>query len=71
MKKKDIQDLKNKPDAELLRLIADGNTELRAMRFDLAAGKVKDISKVRELRKRIARMNTFLRERALAAGNGK
>ncbi len=63
MKKKDIQELKNKPDAELERLIQDGSTELRTMRFDLAAGKVKDISKVRELRKRIARMHTFLRER--------
>lgn len=66
MKKKDLQDLKAKPDAELERLIQDGNEELRAMRFDLAAGKVKDISKVRDLRKRIARMHTFLKERSIA-----
>ena len=66
MKKKDFQELKNKADGELTRLIKDGNEELRALRFDLAAGKVKDISKIRSLRKNIARMNTFLKERAMA-----
>jgi len=65
MKKKDIQEIKNKPDAELTRLIKDGNEELRGLRFDLAAGKVKDISKIRDLRKNIARMHTFLKERAM------
>jgi ribosomal protein L29 len=66
MKKKDIQELKLKPDAELARLIADGGVELRKLRFDLAAGKVKDISKIRALRKNIARMETFLNERRTA-----
>lgn len=70
MKKKDIQDLKNKPDAELARLVRDGNDELRVLRFDLAAGKVKDISKIREVRKSIARMQTFLNERAVKENHG-
>ena len=65
MKKKDIQELKTKQDAELTRLIETGADELRALRFDLAAGKVKDISKIHDLRKRIARMKTFLKERTL------
>ncbi|HVO28445.1 MAG TPA: 50S ribosomal protein L29 [Candidatus Paceibacterota bacterium] len=64
MKKKEIQDMKNKPAAELERLVQDGNEQLRAMRFDLAAGKVKDISKVRELRRKIARAKTFLNKHA-------
>lgn len=63
MKKKEIQELKNKQDAELMRLIKDKNDELRVLRFDLAAGKVKDISKLREARKAIARMKTILTER--------
>ena len=63
MKKKDIQELKNKPDAELTRLINDSHEALRMLRFDLAAGKVKDISKIRETRKGIARMQTFLNQR--------
>jgi large subunit ribosomal protein L29 len=66
MKKKDIQDLKNKPDAELERLVHDDNEKLRVLRFDLAAGKVKDISKIREARKAVARMKTLLKEREMA-----
>lgn len=62
MKKKDIEELKNRPDAELARLIHDGNEELRVLRFDLAAGKVKDISKIRDLRKKIARAHTFMKQ---------
>jgi ribosomal protein L29 len=65
MKKKDIQELKNKQDAELERLIRDKNEELRILRFDLAAGKVKDISKIREARKLVARAKTLLGQHAL------
>jgi ribosomal protein L29 len=63
MKKKDIQELKNKPDTELERMIETKNDELRVLRFDLAAGKVKDISKIRDARKTVARIQTFLKER--------
>lgn len=66
MKTKDIQELKNKPDAELIRLIQESNDELRVFRFDLAAGKVKDISKIQETKKKVARMKTFLKEREMA-----
>ena len=69
MKKKDIQELKNKPDAELERLIQDDNEKLRVFRFDLAAGKVKDISKIREARKGVARMKTILTQRSHGQGN--
>ena len=62
MKKKDIQELKNKNDGELMRLIKDKHEELRTLRFDLAAGKVKDISKIREARKTVARAKTFLKQ---------
>ena len=65
MKQKEIQELKNKPDAELERLIHDDNEKLRVLRFDLAAGKVKDISKIREARKGVARMKTLLNERKI------
>lgn len=65
MKKKEIQELKLKPEAELARLIKDKNIELRALRFDLAAGKVKDISKIREAKKAVARMKTFLKSNSV------
>lgn len=65
MKKKDIQELKMKAEAELTRLVETAGVELRSLRFDLAAGKVKDISKIRDIKKRVARIHTFLKERML------
>ena len=62
MKKKDIQEMKNKAVGELERFIKDKNDELRVLRFDLAAGKVKDISKLREAKKAVARAKTFLNQ---------
>jgi len=70
MKKKDIQELKNKQPGELMRLVQDKNQELRTLKFDLAAGKVKDISKLREARKMVARAKTFLRQNAQATNHG-
>lgn len=62
MKKKDIQELKNKQVGELERIVKDKSDELRTLRFDLAAGKVKDISKIHDARKTIARAKTFLNQ---------
>jgi ribosomal protein L29 len=67
MKKKEIQELKHRPVGELAGLIRDDQEKLRGLRFDLAAGKVKDISAIHELRKKIARMKTFIHEHANAA----
>jgi ribosomal protein L29 len=63
MKKKDIQDLKVKSEAELNRLIKDDGEKLRALRFDLAAGKVKNVKALHEAKKTIARAKTFLQEK--------
>lgn len=69
MKKKEIQELKNKQEGELMRLVREKSDELRVLRFDLAAGKVKDISKIREARKLIARASTFLQAKTHGNGN--
>jgi len=60
MKKKDIQELKRHSPEELARLIKDESVKLRTLHFDLAAGKVKDITPIRETKRKIARMKTFL-----------
>ena len=60
MKKKEIQELKNKPIGELERLVIDSSEKLRALRFDLAAGKVKNVKELHHTRKTIARAKTFL-----------
>ncbi|MGC9968706.1 MAG: 50S ribosomal protein L29 [Minisyncoccia bacterium] len=64
MKKKDVQELKHRPIEELVHLITDANEKLRALKFDLAAGKVKDITEIKELKKKVARIKTFIHERA-------
>ncbi|MGB7957676.1 MAG: 50S ribosomal protein L29 [Minisyncoccia bacterium] len=66
MKKREIQDLKVKSDAELSRLIKDDSEKLRALRFDLAAGKVKNVKALHDTKRAIARAQTFLHERALS-----
>ena len=61
MKKKDIQDLKDKPKLELERLLVEAKTQLRKAMFDLAAGKLQNVRAPKEIRKRIARLSTFLK----------
>jgi ribosomal protein L29 len=62
MKKKEIQELKNRPVDELDHMANAANEKLRALSFDLAAGKVKDISQIRELKRKVARIKTFIHE---------
>jgi ribosomal protein L29 len=71
MKKKEIQELKNKPQVELERVITEGNDRLRALRFDLAAGKVKNVAELHETRKKIARAKTFLHQTTHTNGQAK
>jgi ribosomal protein L29 len=63
MKLKDIQELKIKSEAELARLVAETSDRVRALRFDLAAGKVKNVNELRQARKRVARMKTFMKQK--------
>ncbi len=63
MKKSEIQKLKTKSAPELEKDLAESREKLRMLISDLASGKVKNTSDVREIRKRIARILTFLREK--------
>ena len=63
MKKKEIQEMKNKTAGELDHLIVDSGEKLRALRFDLAAGKVKNVNELHHTRKTIARAKTFLNQK--------
>ncbi len=64
MKKNDIQKLKDMASEEMERVLYTAREELRGLKFDLAAGKVKDIKTVSETRKKIARLMTFLNQKA-------
>ena len=60
MKRKEVEELKNKPLAELEKMLKDGRSRLRVLKFDLKAGKVKDVAELRSLRKDLARVLTFM-----------
>ena len=67
MKKKEIQELKNKSLGELERIVLESGEKLRALRFDLAAGKVKNVNELRQTRRQIARAKTFIQQQSSKA----
>ncbi len=69
MKRRDVTQLKTKPVAELQKMVTEAREKLRKLRFDLAAGKVKNVAELRGTRKAIACVLTLLQERANAEKN--
>ena len=57
-----IIELKQKNKEELQRILTEDRERLRVLRFDLAAGKVKNVREIRKIRKDIARILTLLRD---------
>ena len=62
VKNKDIRDL---TDEEILAKIEEYKEELFNLRLSQATGNLEKPSRIRELRKSVARMKTILREREL------
>jgi len=58
MKTKELQ---QKSKSELQKILSDDREKLRQLRFDLAAGKVKNVREVRKIKKDIARILTILK----------
>lgn len=54
-------ELRQKSKAELKKLLPELRERLRALRFDLASGKVKNVREVRMIKKDIARVLTLLK----------
>jgi large subunit ribosomal protein L29 len=63
MKAAEIRKLK---DAELEEQVTDARHELLNLRFQAITGQLTDTSRIRIIRRDIARMETILRERQLA-----
>lgn len=61
MKKQAIQQLKALSAEQLRKELISNREKLRAMKFDLYNGKVKNVSLIREIKKTIARIMTFSR----------
>ena len=66
MKIKDLRELSTK---ELEGKIRDTKKELFSLRMKQSTGTLDKPSRIKELRKDVARMKTILRERELAGGN--
>ncbi len=58
----DLQELRKKSIEELRPMIQDEQKRLGQLRFDLFAGKVKNVKEIRQTRRRIARLFTLMRE---------
>lgn len=65
MKKKDVQELRNKSIKELRELMRKIQEELVKLRTELGAGKLKNVHQVKLKRRDLARIKTILREKEL------
>jgi len=54
----------------LVDKLAEAKDELFKLRFQLAVGQQENTAKLREARKQVARINTLLRQREIAAAEG-
>jgi large subunit ribosomal protein L29 len=54
-------------DAELVGTISDLKTEWRDLRFDAAIGKITNTTRIRKIKRDIARIKTIQTERVMAA----
>ena len=56
-----ISELRRKSKLELKKLLEDNGEKLRQLRFDLSAGKVKNVREIRRIKREIAQILTLLR----------
>jgi len=57
-----LPELRQKSKTELQKLLQDNRERLRQLRFDLAAGKVKNVREIRKIKKEIAQILTLLKQ---------
>jgi large subunit ribosomal protein L29 len=62
-----VAELRLLGDKELLERLSDSRRELFNMRFQLATGQLDNSARLHEVRRDIARLSTFVREREIAA----
>lgn len=57
-----IKELRQKSKDDLEKILEEDREKLRQLRFDLASGKIKNVKEVLNLKKKIARILTILKE---------
>jgi len=58
-----FQEISQKTEGELQKMLHQKREKLRQLRFDLKAGKVKNVREIREVKKDIARILTALSQK--------
>ena len=61
----EIKEIRNLSTEEIMKKIESNTEELFNLRFSQATGNLEKPSRIRELRKEVARMKTIIREREL------
>jgi len=56
-----LEELRKKTKEEAGKILQDDREKLRQLRFDLAAGKVKNVREIRKIKKEIAQTLTLLK----------
>jgi len=70
MKSTKTSDLRNLKSGEIVSKLSDAREELMKLRFQQVTGQLTDSSRLRILRREIARMQTILREQVTAETEG-
>ncbi len=65
----EIDDLRALVDEDLATELEEAHRELMNLRFRVATMQLANVTQVRQVRKRIARINTIMTERELAKAN--
>ncbi|MHB8379997.1 MAG: 50S ribosomal protein L29 [Acidimicrobiales bacterium] len=65
--KEHVDELRRLGDSELLGRLGEARRELFNLRFQLATGQLDNSARLGAVRKDIARLSTFMREREIAA----
>jgi ribosomal protein L29 len=64
------QELRELNDAELIQRLAEAKEEHFNLRFQSATGQLDNTARLGDVRRDVARLNTLLREREIAAAEG-
>jgi large subunit ribosomal protein L29 len=65
-----VSEIKAMPSEELRRRLAETCQEMFNLQFQYSTGQLKNTSRLSEVRRQIARMQTILRERELGLAEG-
>ncbi|OQA10997.1 MAG: 50S ribosomal protein L29 [Firmicutes bacterium ADurb.Bin373] len=65
MRSMKVKELRELTDAELGKKLTDSKDELFKLRFQMATGQLDNPMKLQEVRRKIARVKTIIREREL------